>query len=255
MSDKARKENARTIKALREENRILRAEIKRLNRTLLAHAPASAAQKGEKDLSRKVFESEQRNALALASTSYFKYLKARLTRASFYSLLMRVFGGFRKFRLISTVIRVTSSALTVIGTGAFFIFISGTVIFFIPLILFACGAAYLASMLFRKKAFKELMSKLEGKDIFVFFPNAGRPFEEGSCFAGTLDIVSKKTNLKPFIIVISPYFFTSRGFGGHGYYPVVRFEREDVCIVRRHSFFALRKKLMRHYPNKSIYIY
>ena len=208
---KTKKERRHAMAALKEENRILRSEIKRLNRTLRAYStPASETNKKVAG-AEKLFSHEQKNALALSSSSYIKYLKARLTRASFYGIIKKISGGFRKFKLVSTVMRILASIITFIGTGAFFIFVSGVAIFFLPFVLLLCASVYLASMLFRKKAFKKLEEHLTQKNIFVFFPQSGRPFEQGSCFAETLYKVSKSTKKDTFIIVVSPFLYHQTG--------------------------------------------
>jgi hypothetical protein len=151
--------------------------------------------------------------------------------------------------------RVLSSVITFIGTGAFFIFVSGVAIFFFPFVLLLCAAVYLASMLFRKKAFKRLEEHLKEKDIFVFFPTAGRPFEKDSCFKKTLYKVSKDTKDPSFVIVVSPFFIASHGFGGKGYYAALRFENENTCLIRKHVFFAMRRKLLGKCARRTTYVY
>ena len=245
------KERQHTIAALKEENRILRSEIKRLNRTLRTHY-AQPTNEAKTVGSEKLFSYEQKTALALTSTSYVKYLSTRLSRASFYGLIKKISGGFRKFKLVSTIMRVLSSAVAFIGTGAFFIFVSGIAIFFLPFVLLLCASIYLASMLFRKKAFRRLDEKLIHKNIFVFFPQSDRHFEKGSCFAKTLQMLSGHDN---FLIVVSPFFTSPDGFGGEGYYTTLRFESENICIVRKYSFFALRRRLLGKYSGRTTYVY
>ena len=254
-SKSAKKEQRRAMVALKEENRILRSEIKRLNRTFRTYYTDLSKHSKKEIGAEKLFSHEQKSSLALTSSSYVKYLSLRLTHASFYGLIKKISGGFRKFKLISTVMRVLSSVITFIGTGAFFIFVSGVAIFFFPFVLLLCAAVYLASMLFRKKAFKRLEEHLNEKDIFVFFPTSGRPFEKGSCFEKTLHKVSKDTKDPSFVIVVSPFFIASHGFGGKGYYAALRFENENTCLIRKHVFFALRRKLLGKCARRTTYVY
>lgn len=254
---KNKSEKRHTIASLKEENKILRAEIKRLNRALRIHSASSEDKKRnfEKKRELKIFESVQSTAIALAASSYLKYIFTRISRAALYSLFKKIMSGFRKFKLVSTMIRIISSILAILGTGAFFIFISGTVIFFIPIFILLCAAAYVAGMLFRKKAFKLLEAILCGKNILVFFPPMGRAFQKSSCFQKTIELVSNETNIENFSLIVSPHLISSKGLGGKGYYPVMRMEKVNVCIIRRNAFFALRKKLLRLYGEKISYIY
>ena len=244
---------ANTVAALKEENRILRSEIKRLSRTLRAYsAEDTSSKRGKRKSFERVLLHEQKKALALASGSYAKYVASRFTRATFYGIFKKISGGFRKFRLVSTAMRVISSAVTFIGAGAFFIFLSGIALFFIPVAAIFCLGVYLASMLFRKRSFRELEKRLGNKDIFVFFPQGERPFERDSCFADTL---SKMQSKHSFTVIVSPYFISAKGFGGRGYYQILRFENENVCLIRRHAFFALRRRLLGKRSEKTTYIY
>ena len=255
---KKRKSNDHRImlSSLKEENRILRAEIKRLNRILRVYSFKDST-KDPKDKSRELkrFEEAQNVSVALASSSYLKYVLAKISGASIYALIKKITKGFRRFKLVSTVIKVTSSILALLGTGAFFIFISGAMIFLIPLFLLVGLSAYLASMLFRKKAFKELENKLYSKSIIILFPPMGRPFKHGSRFSQNLNTISSKTQNDVLVIIISPFLISSKGFGGNGYFPVMRMERENVFIIRRNAFFALRRKLLQRKSYSVTYIY
>ena len=246
---KLKREKKRALAALKEENRILRAEIKRLNRTLRAY---SVNESKRSVGAARLLSYEHKKALSLASSSYIKYLISRITRASFYGIIQKAAGGFRKFKLVSNVMRVVSSSITLIGTGAFFIFISGVSVFFVPLTAILSIGAYLASMLFRKSAFRAIEKSLSQKSIIVLFPPSGRPFEKDSLFSRSL---LRLQNKDTFIIIVSPYFLSAKGFGEKGYYPVARFESDGSCIIRKHSFFAFRRKILGKYSERTIYVY
>lgn len=246
------------LSSLKEENRILRAEIKRLNRTIRVYATSGTSKKEkskEKSREAKLLEGMNISTVALASSSYFKYLLARFSAASVYFLIQKITKGFRRFKLFSTVIRVTSSVIAILGTSAFFIFISGMLIFLIPLFLLICAAAYLTGMLFRKKAFKELDKALENKSVFILFPSKGKPFEKGSRFDKSLDIIPRGKEKDTLIITVSPFLISGKGFGGKGYFPVLRKEKENIYILRRNAFFALRKRLQSGRSAHVTYIY
>lgn len=246
---KLTREKKRALAALKEENRILRSEIKRLNRTLRAY---SVSETKKSVGATRLLSYEQAKALALESSSYLKYIISRFKRASFYGIIKKISGGFRKFKLVSNIMRIISSAITLVGTGAFFIFISGVSVFFIPITGILSAGAYLASMLFRKSAFRKIEKRLDNKTILVFFPSSGRPFDKSSLFNRSLAKIQSKDT---FIIVVSPYFLSFKGFGGKRYYPVARFEGEHTCIIRKHSFFALRRKILGKHSERTIYVY
>ena len=248
----------RELASLKEENKILRSEIKRLNRALRVYSSAKLLQKEtnkEKSREKKLFKDASLFSVAFTSSSYFKYILTRISAASLYSLCQKVAKGFRRFRLFSSIIRISSSVIAVLGTSAFFIFISGTLIFSIPLLLTICAAAYASSMLFRKKAFKLLDKKLEDKVIFILFPSATRIFTRGSHLEKSLFLISSHAKGNAFTIVVSPFLISGKGFTDKKYYPVMRMENEQTCIIRRNAFFALRRKLLYGRSDSVIYIY
>ena len=89
---KNRSENRHTIASLKEENRILRAELKRLNRVLRIHSASHSDKKtaAEKRREIKMFEAAQSTALSLASSSYLKYIFARVSGAAIYSIIKKI---------------------------------------------------------------------------------------------------------------------------------------------------------------------
>ena len=250
-----REEGGKSIALLKSKNRMLRAEIKRLHKTLLIYSnQATVKSDSEKSRDEKLLATRQKHALSLASTSYLSYLRVRFTKASFYGFFKKTWMWFSKLRLVSTVIRIVSSVFAIIGTGAFFIFVSGVIIFIIPFAAAFAAAVYLTSIIFRKKAFKELTVRISGKNIFVFFPSRGRPFEPGSCFLATVDAILCR-DPQNYVIIVSPYFISSKGFCSKARYLVARFDGKRTCTVRQHAFFALRRKILSKFHDQTNYIY
>lgn len=252
-----RPEGRHTIEALKKENRILRAEVKRLSRIIKSYGGDENGKRPTKNESLAAWQGEEKEASLLASSSYIKYLVSKITGGSLFALSKKAMGYFRKFKLVSTIMRIVSSAVAILGTGAFFIFISGALVFIIPMIVAFCAAIYFLGTVSRSKAFKRIEKSIANKSVYVFFPLKERPFQRGSSFRSTLDIISNDTKNENFIIVISPYVFSAVGFAGDGvkFYPVARFEKSNICIVRRHSFFLLRKRVLGPVENKTFYIY
>lgn len=246
-----------TIEALKKENRILRAEVKRLSRIIKANGVDEDGKRSSKNESFTAWQGEEKEASLLASSSYIKYLVSKITGGSLFALSKKAMGYFRKFKLVSTIMRIASSALAILGTGAFFIFISGALVFIVPMIVAFCAAIYFLGTVSRAKAFRRIECSIAKKNVYVFFPLKERPFQRGSAFRNTLDIISNDTENRNFIIVISPYVFSAVGFAGDGvkFYPIARFEKSNLCIVRRHSFFLLRKRVLGPVENRTFYIY
>ena len=209
------------------------------------------------DTNLRRFSSECRSASLVQETSYFGYLKKRLQTASLYSLWIRILTYFRRFRLISTVIKVVSYALTIVGTGAFFLAVTASTLILVPFVFIFFSFFLLSRLLTRKKKFESLARVLSGRTVYVFFPPPGYSFKEGVYFEKNVKILSQGSSGNNFVIIVSPYFISPKGIGGkkRPYYHVLRYESENVCIVRRSSFFALRRNLLSHISTSIIYVY
>jgi hypothetical protein len=244
-----------TIKALKKENRILRAELKRLSRIIRTNTIEGMSKRSLPKESSSAFVYAEKEANLLSSSSYIKYLVSKLTGGSLFSYSKKAMGYFRKFKLVSTIMRTASSILAILGTGAFFIFLSGTLIFIIPLIVAFCAAIYLLGTLSRARAFREIEKRIENRRIFVFFPEGERHFRENSSLQYTIKAILSDTQSNNFVIIVSPFVFSSIGVGGKGFYSVARFENTGICMLRRHSFFLLRKRILGPAESRTTYVY
>ena len=234
-----------TARALKKENRILRAEIKRLNQIIRANAESREAKQTKSTDAMLIWYKQEREATLFSSPTYLKYLISKITGGSLFAFSKRAMGYFRKFKLVSSFMRIISSALAIIGTGAFFIFISGAVVFIVPFVVAFSASLYFIGTVWRTSAFRAIERAIAKRSVYVFFPSQKGPFCKGSAFRNTLDIISNDTESQSFIIIVSPYVFSSVGFSDEKerFYPIVRFEKSNVCILRKHSFFLLRKKI------------
>ena len=239
-----------TIATLKKENKRLKAE-------LYGHGLSSPSiLKGNDEHARR-FSAECRSAALAHEDSYFGYLKKRFLTASFYSLWKRFLAYFRRIRLVSTIFKIASAALAIVGTGAFFIVVSAGILILIPFIILFFAFFLLSGIVNRKRKFEALMKDAAGCSLFVFFPTSGPPFEKGSCLEWTVDIIANDPRIKSFTIIVSPYFFSAKGFGGRRspYYHILRTEADRVCIIRRNAFFAFRKNFLSD-PSVSVtYVY
>ena len=246
-----------TLRSLKKENRILRAEIKRLVQIIKANETDSTMEVEITSESERLWHAIGKESALLSSSTYLKYLVSRITGGSLFALSKKAMGYFRRFKLVSSIMRIISSALAVIGTGAFFIFLSGAIVFIIPFIVAFCASIYFLGTVWRARAFRMIEASIDKKNVYVLFPSRKRPFLRDSEFRRTLDIISNDTQNQNFTIVVSPYVFSSVGFSGDGkkFYPIVRYEKRNVCILRKHSFFLLRKRVLGLAEDRTVYIY
>lgn len=244
------KEYKKTVAKLKRENRRLKAELTRsgaLN-TKVIH--------GNDDTARK-FAGKCRAAALINEKSYFGYLKKRFLTASFYSVWMRLLSYFRRFRLISTTVKIISWGLTIIGTSAFFLVVSASILILIPFISFTFALFIASTAVRRRRLFSALKKRLSGGSVYVFFPSADHQFGRGTFFEKTVNIISNSTNGTNFIIIVSPYLISSRSILGDRapYYHVLRAENDKIYMIRRSSFFSFRKNVLSKISESVIYVY
>lgn len=246
--------NRLRIRELKNENLLLRAEIKRLNRVI------SSSNKGSDDSDNisetiRLWREKEKEADYLAHASFIKYAMSKITGGSLYALYKKGLAYFRKFKLVSTVMRVISSIFAILGTGAFFIFLSGALIFIIPTVLLFCMGIYVINALARAKAFKRIKASIDEREIVVFFLPRERDGTRLSYFSKAVADTSRDTDR--FVIIVSPYFFISDELSDRraGFYPVAKFDKENLCFLRQHSFFLLRKRILEPNDDKTVYIY
>ena len=236
---------------------MLRAEIRRLDQIIKARNPENNESISSDPFLPNRWCSHKKEALLLSSSSYAKYLVSKTTGGSLFALSKQAMGYFRKFRLVSAIIRVISSTLAVLGTGAFFIFLSGAVVFIVPFIIAFCASIYFLGTIWRAQAFRMIEGSIKDRQVYVLFPDRERAFFKGSAFEETLHIISNDTQNQNFLIIVSPYVFSSAGFSGDvaKFYPIARYEKNNVCILRKHSLFLLRKKVLGLAEDRTTYIY
>lgn len=255
-ADSFARANRLRLSELKNENRLLRAEIKRLNR-VISSADVDGEDSDHISEPERLWREKEKESGYLAHSSFIKYAISKITGGSLYALYKKALTYFRKFKLVSTVMRVISSIFAILGTGAFFIFLSGALIFIIPTVLLFCMGIYVINLLARAKAFKRIKEAVAGREIIVFFLPRERDHARLSYFAKAVDAVSNGAEANRFIIIVSPYFWISDELSDKraGFYPVARFDKENACFLRQHSFFLLRKRILESNDDKTVYIY
>lgn len=173
-----------------------------------------------------------------ARKSYLLFLFDTVTSTRGFELWDGIVGVFRRFRLISTTLRIAAVIISAIETGAAFILAAGTVLALSPVILLFLTAVTLDSAISGIGAVKEIRRIAADSAVtFVFPPRGalGRDRTPGDGY-GSLALAGT-------VIIVSPYLISPRGDGGRGEYSSLRRERENVYIIRRRMYFVIRRRL------------
>lgn len=172
-----------------------------------------------------------------ARKSYILFLFDTVTSTRGFELWDGVVGVFRRFRLISTTLRIAAVIISAIETGAAFILAAGIVLALSPAILLFLTAVTLDSAISGLGAVKEIRRiAADGAVTFVFPPRGALGRDRAPGGYGSLALSGT-------VIIVSPYLISARGDGGRGGYSSLRRERENVYIIRRRMYFVIRRRL------------
>lgn len=172
-----------------------------------------------------------------ARKSYILFLFDTVTSTRGFELWDGIVGVFRRFRLISTTLRIAAVIISAIETGAAFILAAGTVLALSPVILLFLTAVTLDSAISGIGAVKEIRRiAADGAVTFVFPPRGALGRDRAPGGYGSLALSGT-------VIIVSPYLISARGDGGRGGYSSLRRERENVYIIRRRMYFVIRRRL------------
>lgn len=172
-----------------------------------------------------------------ARKSYILFLFDTVTSTRGFELWDGIVGVFRRFRLISTTLRIAAVIISAIETGAAFILAAGIVLALSPAILLFLTAVTLDSAISGLGAVKEIRRiAADGAVTFVFPPRGALGRDRAPGGYGSLALSGT-------VIIVSPYLISARGDGGRGGYSSLRRERENVYIIRRRMYFVIRRRL------------
>ena len=172
-----------------------------------------------------------------ARKSYILFLFDTVTSTRGFELWDGVVGVFRRFRLISTTLRIAAVIISAIETGAAFILAAGIALALSPAILLFLTAGTLDTPISGLGAVKEIRRiAADGAVTFVFPPRGALGRDRAPGGYGSLALSGT-------VIIVSPYLISARGDGGRGGYSSLRRERENVYIIRRRMYFVIRRRL------------
>ena len=197
----------------------------------------------QKSLPSHLYE-RARNELLLRNPNYILYLFSLLRRSQLYHLWNGYLVVFRKFRLVSLLLRLYSYLLLLVQFGTAFFVIALALLLLIPTALIGAVCVIFSALLLYGRKNRHMEQKLSGKDILVFFPSRDGEFQNGQFWRKNIDDLACKTDKPNTILVVSPFFWSFRGVFGRSPYVLVREEKPNVYLLRKHYYFSLGKKVL-----------
>jgi membrane protein implicated in regulation of membrane protease activity len=236
------------IRALKKENRRLRAENYALREQLRIsdkrNAERSRAIKNE-------LKSRKDKARLYSKKSFAAFLLGSLRAKTLFSYYQRIVYVVRKYTFVTTSIKIFTFLFAFIQSSALIVLFTGTLAITVPITLIFSYVAVIFTFLFRKRITKKTKEALKGKKITVFFPSKGRAFEENSYLRALIKDITKNEN--SVVVVVSPYYFSPKGFSSSKkYYLATRSEGERVIMIRNHYYFTFKKKILSERPDTTL---
>lgn len=233
------------LRRLRRENKRLHQKMQKFQKRYTRDTEQKCSKKEhgqnktfEDDLPLRLAEQAVRRYRLFEGRSYPRYLWVSFRETDFYQRIRDFWINFRRYRLISRCITVVAALFTIMGTSAVMLLTVAVCLLFIPAALLLAGGTTLLGLFRRKEQNAQLQAEVEGRTVYLFFPASlhARSFAEGML----RELAGRQQSA---VFVISPYSWSTRGLGGHGFYVNARKEGSHLFLLRRHYFFFFRRLL------------
>lgn len=184
---------------------------------------------------------------------YFSYVQGSLRTSAFFRLLKKGFSIARRLSLVSFLLTLGTMLLSALETGALFLLIGAFYLTFFPFFVLTAGIAVLSGVLLGSRRRMQLGTAVKNKAVIVFFPVRGSRFSTSSFFRSNAICMASEEN--HVVLVVTPYFWSLRGLGGHGFFNAFRQEGDHLFLLRRRFWFSFRRKILVRHASKLILVY
>ena len=185
--------------------------------------------------------------------NYFSYVQGSLRTSAFFRLLKKGFLIARRLSFVSFLLTVGTMLLSALETGALFLLISAFYLTFFPFFVLPAGIAILSGILLGSRRRTQLGTAVKNKHVTVFFPVRGSGFAASSFFKA--NAVCMAAAADSVVLVVTPYFWSLRGLGGHGFFNAFRQEGEHLFLLRRRFWFSFYRKVLVRYATQMVLVY
>lgn len=234
------REQANEIRRLNIENRRLRRENRRLS-----HYDDKVLTSGQHSDSPEstLLSSLSHDSQIINSSSYPKYIYRMIRQSSPFRIWTRIMTYFRRFRVVSVILRFSAQIIAIIETSAILLVAATAFLITIPVMLVMLIVALIAALTRGRSLNRQLEHQLKGKHIFIFFPTSSPAPGYGSVLHATVEQLCRDSD--NMIFVVSPHTVSSRVFGQCRLFFMARQPQENVFYIRKFYYFMLRRKLLR----------
>lgn len=239
---------------LKEENKHLRRKISKLEKEL-DRLRSDRGLKTPKDEISRLWHGRYQNSFLMGAKSYPMY-SARLIRStSAWSFADKGLKYFRRFRLLSYVFHYITKLIVLAESGVALVASLSVFLVALPFLILFAVFSLTAALFGRRNALRELEQKLRGKKVYILFASREQIKRDNSSsgfFYSNAKDFSKDGSA---VIIVSPFFFSKKGFEKSDFYVNARQESENIYTVRKIFFFILRRKVIEKVTNNYIIIF
>lgn len=232
----------KTIRRLEAENIELQAQVELL-REELANLQGKSRRVEKKQPGYATVEQQATAEYLFSRKNYFSYIYTMIRRTSVFNIYTKIIQFVRRYTFLTTTVQIITAVLLALQSSAIFVLATSAFVISIPITIFISHAAVLFTVFERKRKISEVRKLVKDKKLTVYFPTKGRAFEQDSFFCGM--VRENAANEGCFSVVVTPYFMSMRGIGEQkSPFMIARQEQENILIIRRHFYFALKKKII-----------
>ncbi len=239
------------------ENRELRRENSALRKSIEKLRAENAELRSERGLRRRGDEIEEllwqigRRERMMSAQSYFGYISALFKSNSVWLVCKKGISYFRKFRLISVLLRIVTRIVIFAENSVAFIAWLSAAIVVLPFVAIFSVVSILVALIRSRRSNKMFYELSADKNVYVFFASKKQLSGEGF-FAANIKELSRGGAL---CLIVSPYSFGRKGLFSRNFYVTARREAENVYMVRKHYYFMLRRFAIEPASHEMICIY
>ncbi len=228
---------------LQEENQKLREKIQKLEGELDRLRSDMGMTAARDDISR-LWQGKYQLSLLMTAKSYPLYSAHLIRNTSAWGFASKGLKYFRRFRLLSAIFRWLTRLAVLAESGVALVASLSALLVALPFLLVLAAFSLTAALFRRRSALKELGQRLNGKKVYVLFVSREqlkrKNTQNGYFYSNAKDLTSDGSA----VIIVSPFFFSKKGFEKTDFYVTARKERENIYLVRKMFFFILRRKVI-----------
>lgn len=236
---------------LKEENKQLREKIEKIEGELDRLRSDMGVTSAKDDISRLWYGRYQFSYL-MASKSYHQYSVRLIRNTSTWGLASKGLKYFRRFRLLSAILRWITRLVVLAESGVALVASLSVFLIALPFLLLFAIFSLTAALFQRRNALKDFRQKLNNKRVYILFASREqikrKNSKNGFFYSNAIELAENDSA----VIIVSPFFFSKKGFEKTDFYVTAREENKNIYLVRKIFFFILRRKIIEKVTSEQI---